>query len=72
MMLGRILGVMVWGAVIGGPGTLCALATLLLIWQIVAACSGGLGLQHVIVPSFISFCELIPGSRFFWHSAEQG
>jgi hypothetical protein len=68
-----MIDVVVWEEVIGGPG-LCV------PWQhyfspnniVAGACFGHSRPQHIILPSFISFCEFLPGSGFFWHPAKQG
>jgi hypothetical protein len=71
MIPGRMIDMVVWEALMGGPG-LCV------PWQhcfssgniVVGACFGCSGSQHIILPSFISFCEFLPGSGFLWHPAK--
>jgi hypothetical protein len=65
-----MIDVVVWEAVISVPG-LCVL------WQhffspgyiISGACFGRSMPQRIILPSFISFYEFLPGSGFFWDPA---
>jgi hypothetical protein len=70
MILGRMIDMVVWEVVmLSGPG-LCV------PWQHCFssgnigpdACFGHSGPQPIIIPSFISFCELIPRLGIFWHS----
>jgi hypothetical protein len=73
MILGKMIDVAVWEAVIDGSG-LCV------PWQhcfspgniAAGAYLGRSRPQPIILPSFIFFCEFLPGSGFFWHPAKRG
>jgi hypothetical protein len=74
MILGRFIDVVVWEAVVlSGPGLYVPWQTCFSSGNIGAGpWFGHSGPQPVILPILISFCELIPGSEFFWHSAKWG
>jgi hypothetical protein len=71
MILDSMIDVVLWEAVIVGPG-------LFMLWQqcfssgsnVAGACFGRLEPQSITLPTFIPFCELIPGSGFFWYPAK--
>jgi hypothetical protein len=73
MILGKMIDVVMWEAVTGGPGLCVPWQLCFLPSNIVAgACFGYSKSQPIILPSFISFCEFLTGSEFFCHPAKRG
>jgi hypothetical protein len=71
MVIGKLMDVVVWEAVICGPGLRVLWQHCFLSGNIVAgACFGHSGPQRITPPGLISCCEFIPGSGLFWHPAK--
>jgi hypothetical protein len=73
MILGRMIDVDLWEAMIGRMGHCMPWQHCFSSGNIVAGASfGSSRSQPIVLPSFISFCEFLPGSGFFWHPAKRG